>query len=299
MQVGLIGRTQWLLDAGRLAVERGHRIAFVHTAPAADSSTTSVDELRTFASEHDAPFYADLRIVRRQEELVADICLSVNWVTVLPQSFLDSFPFGVLNAHAGDLPRYRGNATLNWAILAGEDQACLTVHRMVEALDAGPIALKRYRAITPETDIAELYEWLDSTVPESLVAVLDAIEAGNQVFQEQDPDVRPLRVFPRMPQDSTIIWSSSSEEILRLIRASGPPFAGARTALNGEEPIVIDKARIYEPDYDFLAVPGQVCLVHSGNPVIATGDGMIELLAFRDHENMRAAVTKSLRNRLV
>src|SRR5690606_24316750 len=142
-------------------------VAFLATAPASPGSRVGVAELRAFALEAGIPFTDDVRIER--QALEADVCLSVNWTTVLKQPFLDRFPHGILNAHAGDLPRYRGNATLNWAILNGETEACLTVHRMVEALDAGPIALQKRRPIGPADDMSVLSAWLDKVIPSALV----------------------------------------------------------------------------------------------------------------------------------
>lgn len=296
MRVGLIGRTHWLRDTAILAAARGHEIAFLATAPAAPDALVGVPELRDFAEQKGIPFSDEIRLSALALE--ADICLSVNWTTVLRQSFLDRFPHGVLNAHAGDLPRYRGNATLNWAILNGETEACLTVHRMVEALDAGPIVLKKRREIGPHDDMTVLSAWLDQVIPESLVEALDGIAAGTLAFTDQDPAIRPLRVYPRKPEDSRITWSDDSDRILKLIRASSPPFGGALTQTELGREIVIYRARAYDPGFDFLAVPGQVCLAAAGNPVIATGNGMIEIIECADDAHTKSVILSSLRNRL-
>lgn len=297
MRVGLIGRTHWLVDAGRLALDHGHEIAFVCTAAASSEATAGVNDFASFAREIDAPVFSTPRV--SQLELDADICLSVNWVTVLRQPFLDRFPHGVFNAHPGDLPRYRGNACLNWAILQGEPEAVLTIHRMVEELDAGPIALQHRRPIRPEDDIGTLYRWLDEVIPRALVAALDACADGSLTLTPQDPAVRPLRAYPRKPQDSVIDWRDSADAILRLVRASTRPFGGARTTLESGREVVIHRARVHTPDHDFLATPGQVCFALAGNPVIATGSGMLELVELEDDAATKAAVLASLRNRLV
>lgn len=298
MRVGLIGRTGWLLETARLVRERGHEIAFLHTATAAAVSDVDSCAFAGFAAEHGIPFYDDLKIVSRAAELRADVCLSVNWVTVLPQQFLDGFEHGVLNAHAGDLPRYRGNATPNWAILNDEPHVALTIHRMVEELDAGPIALQRRLPLDPETDIGDVYAWLAREVPSSLVAVLDAIADGTQRFTEQDAAVRPLRTFPRRPEDSRIDWTAPAADILRLVRASTHPFSGARTVTDRGLEVVVRRARLHDPSYDWLAVPGQVCFGLAGNPVVATGDGMLELVECDDDAAVKRAVLSSMRNRL-
>ncbi|MBN9606114.1 MAG: hypothetical protein J0G30_05840 [Actinomycetales bacterium] len=297
MRVGLIGRTHWLRDTGLLAAEHGHEIAFLATAPAASDARVGPSELRAFAEDRGISFTDDVRISRLP--LHADVCLSVNWTTVLRQSFLDRFEHGVLNAHAGDLPRYRGNATLNWAILNGESEACLTVHRMVEALDAGPIAVQKRRPIGPDDDMTVLSAWLDEVIPQALVEALDALAAGRLEFREQDSTIRPLRAYPRKPEDSRIDWREDAERIVRLVRASSPPFSGALTRTESGEEIVVTRARLHYPDHDALAVPGQVCFSVDGNPVIAAGSGMVELLECVDDEIAKRAILSSLRNRLV
>lgn len=297
MRVGIIGRTHWMLETAQLVLDRGHEIAFICTATSSPESRAHVEDFQALAQSHNIPFYSRPRV--SDLPLAADICLSVNWVTVLRQSFLDRFPHGVLNAHPGDLPRYRGNACLNWAILAGEKEAVLTVHRMVEELDAGPVALKRRRPIAPEDDITDLYEWLDEVIPLGLVEALDGIAQGTAVFYPQDGSVRPLRAYPRKPVDARIDWAQSTDAILRLIRASTRPFSGAYSRLETGQEVIIYRARPHVPDHDFLAVPGQVCFSIGGNPVVATGDGMLELVELSDDLSTKASVLSSLRNRLL
>lgn len=296
MRVGFIGRTHWMLDTAQLVLDRGHEIAFICTAQGSPESRAGVPEFEAFAAERGIPLFAGPRISRL--ELVAEVCLSVNWITVLRQPFLDRFPHGVFNAHPGDLPRYRGNACLNWAILAGESEAVLTVHQMVEELDAGPIALKRRRPIAPNDDITTLYAWLDQVIPAALAEALDRVADGTLKLQKQDPTVRPLRVYPRKLEDGRIDWRDPAEKILRLVRASSRPFGGATTHLDTGRQITVYRARLHVPDYDVLAVPGQVCFGLAGNPVVATGEGMLELVELADDDDTKSAILSSMRNRL-
>jgi methionyl-tRNA formyltransferase len=296
MRVGLIGRTHWLRDAGVIARQRGHDLVFLVTAPSANASQAGSQDLEVFAHEHGIPFHNTLRI--SELDLDADICISVNWTTVLRTPLLTRFPYGVLNAHAGDLPRYRGNATLNWAILNGETEACLTIHRMVEELDAGPIALQRRRPIGPDDDMTVLSRWLDEVLPTALVDAVDGIADGTLVFREQDLSIRPLRAYPRKPGDSRIDWRSPAEAIVRLVRASAPPFGGAITTGEDGREHHIFRARVHRPDHDYLAVPGQVCFAIDGNPIIAAGEDMVEILECGAPDSKRV-ILSSLRNRLV
>lgn len=175
----------------------------------------------------------------------------------------------------------------------------LTVHQMVEKLDAGPIALQRRKTIAPEDDITTLYAWLDRVIPDTLAEALDRVADGTIELRPQDPSIRPLRAYPRKAEDSRIDWRDSAERILRLVRASAPPFGGAQTRLESGQVIIVYRARVHVPDHDYVAVPGQVCFAVGDNPVIATGDGMLELMALADDADAKGAVLSSLRNRLL
>ena len=99
------------------------------------------------------------------------MAISVNWPNLLTPEVLDLFPDGVWNAHAGDLPRYRGNAAPNWAILSGEDAVILTIHRMSAGLDEGPILAQRSFPLDETTYISDVYAFLDEAVPHALDGV--------------------------------------------------------------------------------------------------------------------------------
>ena len=183
-----------------------------------------------------------------------------------------------------------------------EPRVGLTIHQMTDDLDAGPYLYKTFLDIDETTYVGEIYAWLDRAIPRAFVAALARIETPG--FQAQDPRIRPFRTFPRRPEDGRIDWSAPRREVLALIRATSHPFDGAFTTLDGEaEPIRIFAARPHDPPFDFSAVPGQVCLAHDGNPLIATGAGMIELTECRsgahDVSATKARILRSLRNRLV
>ncbi len=116
----------------------------------------------------------------------ADVAISVNWKTLIRSPMLSAFRHGIVNAHTGDLPRYRGNATPNWAILRGENEIVLTLHRMVEELDAGPILGRASLAIDDHTYIADVYAFEDDVCPGLFADVLDGLENGTLEPREQD-----------------------------------------------------------------------------------------------------------------
>ena len=87
------------------------------------------------------------------KELDCQIALSFNWLNLLPSDFRSCFQYGVFNAHPGDLPKYKGNACPNWAMINGDEKIVIAVHEMVDELDSGDIALKSSLEINENTYI--------------------------------------------------------------------------------------------------------------------------------------------------
>ena len=303
MRIGVLGRTNWLIRSAEMVAAAGHEISFVQTCPPEAYYRTDAAEFETLAKRHGAIFLSEPSVRKSLEfwkSTGTDTCISLNWPTLIPRDALDVFEHGILNAHAGDLPRYRGNACPNWAILNFEARVGLTVHRMTEELNSGPCLYKTHLPLNEETYIGDIYAWLQKAIPLAFVEAIDRLSGPG--FLQQDADVRPLRAFPRRPEDARIDWRATTREILALVRASSHPFEGAATTLEGREIIRVFRATRFLPEFDFLAVPGQVCLSNDGNPVIATGDGMMEIeecaSSLGGSEETKRTILRSLRNRL-
>jgi methionyl-tRNA formyltransferase len=304
MRIGVLGRTSWLIASAEAVAAAGHDISFVQTCAPESYYQTDALEYEALAKRHGAPFLSEPSIRKAMEfwrSSGTEACISLNWPTLIPEAALGVFVHGILNAHAGDLPRYRGNACPNWAILNFEARVGLTIHRMTKELDAGPCLYKTHMPLDEETYIGDIYAWLAAAIPLAFVAAIDRL-SGPDVLPA-NADVRPLRAFPRRPEDARIDWRAPTRAILALVRASSHPFDGAITALEGQEIIRVFRATRFLPDFDFLAVPGQVCLSNRGNPVIATGDGMVEIeecsSSSGGSEETKRAMLRSLRNRLL
>jgi methionyl-tRNA formyltransferase len=309
VRVAILGRTGTLLRAAQLLVSSGFTIPLVGTCLPASYDATTADDFAALARAQGSEYFCDSRI--NSDEILAvlrrancDVALSLNWLTIMGAEACAAFPHGILNVHGGDLPRYRGNACANWAILNGESRVGLTVHRMEPAaLDAGPILLKDFFPLDESTYIGDVYAWMESAVPELCLTAITRLRDGAARFVEQDPDPATwLRCYPRRPEDALIDWRHSAAAIHRLVRASSRPFDGALTYLEGVEPVRVWRAEIGTHAGDFLAVPGQVMARSELDLTIACGDGVlsitdIEVAGVRGAE-ARARVGKSLRNRL-
>ena len=117
MRIGVIERTRMLIEAARAVAADDHQIAFVQTCRAEAHYDATEEDFRALAREVDAPFFgsprtSDMAAIWAAER--PDVAISINWPSMIKAATRDVARYGVLNAHAGDLPRYRGNACPNW-----------------------------------------------------------------------------------------------------------------------------------------------------------------------------------------
>lgn len=307
MRVGFMGRTQMLLDTIKQVAQLDeHEVAFIWTSKAEAFYHCDESEFEQLATQLNCPFYYASSVKKVQDQIdfdAVDVVISINFINIIPQAFLERISHGVLNAHAGDLPRYKGNACPNWAIINGESQVVLSIHEMSHELDSGPIYLKRTHELNDSVYIGDIYQWLEKAVPEGFKAALDAIQAGKTPIAQDN--TKPLRTFPRKPEDARIDWAAGPESVCRLVRASSHPFDGAFTFLNGDEQekVVVYRAAIIELDYDFLAVDGQVLERRENSVLVASQNQAIEItdcqLNGLSHSESLQRITASLRNRLL
>lgn len=307
MRVAIIGRTRMLLDTVRLLAEAGHEVALIGTCKAAEHDDIGPNDFEALAAELGASYFCDVRInspeiLRLLEDADCEVAISVNWLTVLGSDVIGMFRHGILNAHAGDLPRYRGNACPNWAILNGEERIGVCIHQMEAGeLDSGPVYARDYFSLENGADISDVYRWLHDRIPQLFTEVANGLSDGTISATPQDGRT-PLRCFPRRPEDGRIQWDGGVEHVHRLVRASTRPFAGAYCFLNGNEKVVVWRAEQVDADLDWLAVPGQVLFGSNGDPVIACADGWLRLLEVEVEgmagEEGKRLILSSLRNRL-
>ena len=311
MRIAILGRSDLLLCTARLLHAVGHEIGLVGTCRAEPFYRTDESAFEAFACEVGATFFNDARInapdrIANLQRADCEIGVSVNWLTILGEAACAAFPRGVLNAHAGDLPRFRGNACPNWAILMGEPHVGLCIHRMEPGeLDSGAVFLRDRFPLVATSYIGDVYAWLRRRIPEMFHETIEALERGTIEPTPQPPDPKAaLRCYPRRPEDSQISWDTDAEMISRLVRASSRPFDGAYSYLEGKRRVTIWRASIGAFPGPFLAIPGQVLGASSeGYPIIACRNGAmnledIEIEGLTGNNAARNEVLKSLRQRL-
>lgn len=256
----------------------------IGTAPDAPEYQAGEGDFEELARDLNCGYFCDADVDgARGRDLIqaagADLAISLNWPRLIDRATIDRFPRGILNLHVGDLPRFRGNATTNWAILAGESQVVITVHLMTEQLDAGPIVLKRAVPLDEGTYVSDVHRSITGNVGAMFVAAIAGLESGLLIPQPQPEDpALALRGFPRLPIDSQIDWRLPAVDLARLVRASAEPFAGAYTTLAGQR-LTVWRARHGRLPYAWLGAPGQVASrdVASGDVVTLTGRDVLIL----------------------
>ncbi len=304
MRIAIIGRTATLLESAQRLVDAGHRIAMVITSRPSPEQDDSEEDFRVLAAAHGAVFLSTPTLEREMLSAggAIDVGVSLNFPTVIGQPAIDAFALGILNAHGGDLPRYRGNACQAWALLQGETRIGLCIHRMVgNDVDAGDIVLRRYLDVTIDTRVGEVMAWMQREVPALFVEAVRQLQRPQAVFERQDP-AAALRCYPRRPEDGRIDWRADQATILRLINASSEPFGGAFTSYRGER-MVVWRAALVADGERYLAVAGQVARIDraGGTVDVITGAGKLRLLEV-ELDGMRSTpdrVIKSARERLI
>lgn len=215
---------------------------------------------------------------------------------ILPSDILALSRF--INVHYAPLPRYRGRASVNWAVINGEPSAAISIHLMAPGLDDGNILFQEQIAIGITDTAQSLYERLNAIEERQLGrAVIRAIAGDRGSPQEHR---HATYGCARIPDDGEIDWSKSSSAVDRLIRGLSPPFPGAFTYL-GRRRLVIVRA---EPGKALLRyegrVPGRVVdrSRSEGWVDVLTGDGILRLFVVRPdsaQNSLAAAIIPSTR----
>ena len=273
-----IGRGEILYAATKLLTEQGHNLVSIVTDTAAPEYRISIQDFKELARVNSVPILVSSRreqitiFLQQFEEI--DIGISVNHRNILSADVLQQFKLGVLNLHGGDLPRFKGNACQAWAIINGEERIGACVYRMEpNILDNGKIMSRRYLEINQNTKIQECLSWLETNGPDMFAESLNKLSINSNYFIEDTAtsSVVNLRCHERRPEDGYIDWNLEPDEVIRLVNASGHPYFGAFSFLEGELVNILDVAlvSIVEP---YLAIPGQIVNVCDDYVLVACGE---------------------------
>ena len=172
-------------------------------------------------------------VVKAVSEVRPDFLFSFYYRSLLKGPLLNTAARGALNMHGSMLPRYRGRAPVNWAILHGERETGATLHYMVDRADAGDIVDQLAVPILQDDDAREVFNKVTVAAETVLARTLPLLLTGRECRTPQT--VVPGSYFGRRrPEDGRIDWSRPAVEIHNLVRAVAPPFPGAFAEVDGQ-----------------------------------------------------------------
>jgi len=265
------------LDALRAA---GHDVVAVYTQPdrpAGRGQSVTASPIRQRAAELGLP--VEQPVTLRSEEAVArlrsyaaDLMVVAAYGLILPPAVLEAPRLGCWNIHASLLPRWRGAAPIQRAILAGDAGTGITIMQMDAGLDTGPMLLVRPLPIGAREDAGALHDRLAALGAEAIVSAIDEWQAGRRVPVPQPADGATYAPKIRK-EEARIDWTAPAPAVDRLVRAFNPwPVAETRwqdrqLRVWAAEPVAAAPG----------AEPGQVLEASGGRIVVAAGEGALNL----------------------
>ncbi|MDR1622470.1 MAG: formyltransferase [Synergistaceae bacterium] len=245
--------------------------------------------VRALAEKNRLLLYAPAKLredeARLVRELRPDVIFSFSYRSVIPVAILELAPLGAFNIHGALLPRYRGRACVNWAVLNGETETGVTLHHMTARVDEGRIVDQEAVRIGSDDTAHDVFKRMIPAARKMLRRSLPAILEGAAQGREQD-ESRATYFGRRRPEDGSIDWSKPARDIHNLVRAVTHPFPGAFTYLDGRK-LFIWRTRLqpFEP-YGFEPYPPEQhregCIapgvvVFSSPLKVSTGVGVLEV----------------------
>lgn len=283
MKVIFMGTPDFSVGTLEALIEAGHEVTLAVTQPdkpKGRGKSMQYPPVKESALAHGIEVYQPKRI--REPECVeylrkyeADIMVVVAFGQILTKEILEMPKYGCINVHASLLPKYRGAAPIQWAVINGEEVTGVTIMRMDEGIDTGDMILKEEVALDKEETGGSLFERLAKKGADLCVKTLAAIEAGTATYTPQNHE-EATHTSMIKKQLGEIDWTKPAQELERLVRGLNP-WPSAYTHMNGKT-LKIWKASVLEKeeaDWENKR-PGTIEL---GKNTIAvqTGKGMLQL----------------------
>jgi methionyl-tRNA formyltransferase len=276
-------------------LQAGHSIELVITQPdkpAGRGKAPTPPPVKEAARRHGIPVLQPEKIRKDPEVLAAlgkiapDIIVVVAYGQIIPSTIIDLPQHKSVNVHFSLLPKYRGAAPVQWAILSGEEKTGVTIFELNERMDEGDILSQLETDIGPRENARELEERLSRLGADLLVKTLETINELPHLPQDQGR----ATLAPRLHKDlGRIDWAKDAVSIDRMVRAFSP-WPGAFTFLRGQRIIIHAGSPLAVPAPP--PEPGRVVEVRREGPLVGCGSGsayLIERLQRENRKEMAAA----------
>jgi len=200
----------------------------------------------------------------------AELAVVVAYGKILPKDVLEALPRGCINVHVSLLPRYRGAAPVQWAVINGDTETGISIMQLDEGMDTGPVLFENRIAIDRDWTSGDLFEHLEDIAPVTLMTALAEIEAGRAEPRPQD---HALASHARMleKKDGAIDFARPAREVAARIRGVDP-WPGAQATLRGQT-IKLFRARAI----DGSGAPGTVLRIDAQGAHVACGQGAVAI----------------------
>lgn len=269
-----MGTPEFALDTLQGLIDAGVNLVGVYTQPdrpKGRGKQLAAPPVKQLALLHGIPVYQPVRLrapeaVAELKALAPDLIVVVAYGQILPQSVLDIPPYGCINVHASLLPKYRGAAPINKAIMDGETETGITTMHMDAGLDTGDMLVKRSLAIGPDETAGQLHDRLALLGRETMAETLRQLCDDTLVPEKQDDSLTCYAPMLKK-EDGRLDWSRTATELHNQVRGLDP-WPGAYTSCNGE---LLKLAATHISAVS--GVPGSVISADTSGVTVACGEG--------------------------
>ena len=238
MRIVFMGTPDFAVPSLQALIDAGHDVCAVYTQPDKPQGRKQIltaPPVKTLALEHDSPVFQPNTLKNEDEqarlrELAPEVIIVVAYGKLLPKAVLDIPPHGCINVHGSLLPRWRGAAPIQWAVIAGDEMAGVTTMQMAEGLDTGDMLLTYETKVGEKETAGELFDRLAQSGAELLIQTLVKLD---EITPRPQDDAQSCYAHMLDKQMAVIDWSRSAHEIDCLIRGLNP-WPIALTTLSGE-----------------------------------------------------------------
>lgn len=281
MKIIYMGTPDFAVEALEALASSRHEVTAVFTQPdkpKGRGKAMQFTPVKEVALRENIPVYQpkkvrDPEVIQKIRELAPDVLVVVAFGQIIPQEILDIAPYGCINVHGSLLPKYRGAAPIQWAVIDGEKESGVTTMQMDAGLDTGDILLKTVVPLDEKETGGSLFDKLSKAGADLLLKTLDALENGTVTPQKQGES--PTAYAKMLTKDmGAIDWNRPAKELERLIRGLNP-WPSAFSHLNGKT-LKIWEASVEEENGEKKA-PGTVLQADAKGFRIQTGEGILKI----------------------
>jgi methionyl-tRNA formyltransferase len=301
MKIVFLGTSEFAVPSLEALSSADHRVAEVITRPdrpAGRGRRLSEPPVKIRANDLNIPVRQPDNLSRPEElsrlrEIAPDLIVSVSFGRFIPSAFLEGAPRGGINLHPSLLPRWRGAAPIPWALIAGDRETGVTVHRLADRLDAGEVFAQERIAIAPEDDALTLAERLALEGAKLLCRVVAQIAGGRSTPFPQDETKATLA--PKLSkEDGLIDWRLPAESLHNRVRGF-VPWPGSHTFVDrGRDRRLL---KIHETRVVPAAAgePGRVLEAAGERLVVGAGEGGLLIVSLQAEGGSRMTAGEFLR----